>query len=216
MAPILGNTVIVIYIAIMVFGLINYKKLDATFRVVFWTIVYINLHENQTYLFPFLSETQLPAHLFCVIMTALCFFTFQTLMKASPIWKFMQLFFVIVLIAIILNSIFFQDIDTFPTIGVNLFQLFFVINSGSFFFQLLNRPNSIPIFRDAVFWYNTSTFIYYSTSYFIFTIPYFLISHEISVNTTGVINIVLCLIYYPLIGYALYLNANRAKYETSN
>lgn len=216
MLHLIADIITGIYIFIVLIGFLLYKKLDAMFKIILWIIVYINIHENQSFLFQFLENSQVAAHLFCVVMTTLFFLVFRTLLKTSKMWHYLKVLFLIALIAIIGNSLFLQDIHTLPTISINIFQLFVVINACTLFLHLLNEPNSIPIFRDAVFWFNTSTFIYYSTSYFIFTIPYYLISKHINVNTLGGINMTMCLIYYPIIGYTFYLNANRLKYESRN
>lgn len=216
MLALLSDMVILVYFLIILLGIFLYRRLDSTFRIVFWSIIYIIIHENNQYLLPASSSTHLSAHLYCVVMCILFYAVFRTLMIKSSIWKYTNVIFAIVLTAMILNSLFLQDLRTLPTISINLLQLFVVIQSCIFFLYLLNQPNSIPIFRDAVFWFNTSTFIYYSTSYFIFTIPYFLITNHVKTDNTGAINIILCLIYYPIIGYTFYLNANRLKYESRN
>ena len=217
MIELLINTMTWMYLTVAIIGLVLFKKLTLTFKFVLAIQIYILFHEQ--YLSSFattIHDSQFFVHLYCVIMAILFFGIYSTLIKSSAQLRPIQVFSGFSLVAIILNTIFLQDMYTMPTIGINILQLLVIFNACMLFMYLLDKPNSIPMIRDAVFWFNTSTFIYYATSYFIFTIPYFLISNQISVNTTGSINVFLCWLYYPIIGYSFYLNANRAKYETSN
>jgi hypothetical protein len=205
------------YFLIAILGIVVFRKLSFQFRFVLAIQVYIALHEY--FLSGFATTPygmQFFVHLYCFVLSLLFYKVYSTLIVSEFLLRIVRIVSGLSVALIILNSIFLQGMDTMPTISINILQLMVITNACLLFLHLLDKPNSIPLNRDAVFWFNTSTFVYYCASYFIFTIPYYLIINQVNVDVPSFINLNLCLIYYPIIGYSLYLNANRAKYETSN
>lgn len=210
MNSLLTYLLILVYFITSVSGIIKLRLLDKQFKKILFLLLVITIQELATkVLMQFGIYQNYTTHAFCLILPFLFYRVYESVMKNSKLMAIAKLILVLGLFAYCIIFITVNDLDKFPTILVNLSQLQIIIFTGLYFLDLLDHPNSIPPSRDAIFLFNAATFIYYSTSYFIFTIPYFLIENNIDFNITGMINIILCLIYYPMHIYFFYLNTKR-------
>ena len=122
------------------------------------------------------------------------------------------------LLLIILNSLFVQDIYTFNSYAKTLVNVIILIYSGILFFQLLRNMDKKGEYpnRRLLEIINTAVLLYYSGSLFVFMFSNYYLSHGDGLPLVfWIFNVVLNLIFQILILIAIWKASLQMNYSSS-
>ncbi len=209
-------TIRLTYILLLVWSLILYKKLSRSFKWVAIMIWLTILHETIAFV---LKRVELPntfgSHIYSIALVPLFYIIYDRFLKQIPGWPWIRFVYFVVFLFCILNSIFVQSTKIIPSYNLNALSLVVIASSLLFYLKMLKEPISSPIQHQSQFWLNTAILFYHSSSFVIFSLTNHFHLNNYSLSQLKYMNIIMCCVYYPALGYSLWLNAKEMNRERS-
>ena len=194
------------------FGFIKFKKLSSPYKLLTVFILITFISESATRIFikeyrnscpPY--HVYQPLQYFFITTFYLCHLKKSTSL-ISWSWVVFTLYFIV-------NSAFFQDVWTVPTNAMLIVNIVYVLCSLQLFKTMLLHASEQPLFRQGLFWYNTSTLILFTFNFFCWSFYNVLLKLENNLAALTDITYFLSMQYYIVTGIAIYLNARRKPHE---
>jgi len=189
-------------------GIVKFSKLNVAYKLVTFLLVYTFFSEIGSRILAAQIKNSSPIyHLY--IPVQFCFlylsylFLFGIRNKLSLI-LIPSLFFLFS----ILNLLFLQNRFRFPSNTILISSCFFIIMALLFFRKMLNSINYESIFKQDIFWFNSSILISFTISFLFWGFYNYLLSHKISTKPISTIVYVINIICYSMLGVALALTKN--------
>lgn len=107
------------------------------------------------------------------------------------------------LLLAICNTIFLQPLLRFPSYSFMILCVPMVILSLLLYLQMFNYPVEQSLFRQPVFWLNTATLFFFTTSFFTLSFFNYFIRHKFDINLLSNMIYFTNLIYYMTLGVSL-------------
>ncbi|AEV31598.1 hypothetical protein Oweho_0582 [Owenweeksia hongkongensis DSM 17368] len=161
---------LLVILAVALFGLFRYKRLSPPFKTLVQLIVLSFLSEFSTRLFAYSYGHSYPVyHIFIVASTLYHARIYYLLKPIKNLLKWVIGIYVSTVLFIEMVSIWIQgNLAFFPSLGL-VVNSFFLVSFGLLLFRnMLRSPKPIPIFHQAIFWFNTGTLVFYSITFFVF------------------------------------------------
>lgn len=198
----------ILYLCLLTFtvfyGFYHFKKLSITFKIL---VFLITLTIIQTIIAQVLIRTIYTSyptfHIYTVIGLIFQLFIYQSILVFSKINYLILLSLTALFIGLtVYNTCAVQSLDEFPSHGIMLHAIQAIIFALVVYFNMLNHPSEISIYKQSIFWLNTGNFVFYGITFSIFALYSFYIKTS-SVSSWGS-----SLIYYANIFlYSSYLYA---------
>lgn len=195
--------------------LLNYKKLDKTYKLLGIVIIISMVSEIiARYLSFAIANSYPPLHF---LVPILIFIHTQLYLSVLKITKKIRTIFISIMLILILfsiiNSIYFQKMTEPPTRAYNLLSLMIVLYSLLMSKQMLMTPLKSSLWKHSFFWVNMGNFIFYPLTLFIIIvlpslIKSFTADKEWIFNTLYILNILLYSFYFLALHFHLQYKDN--------
>jgi|GEM_PF-6633316 hypothetical protein len=207
----------IIYILLLFFSISFYPKVTKPFKWLCYFIWITILNESIAFTLNQLGQKNtFGSPFYNTVGLFLWYLIYNNSLARTASWKWMRFFYVLVFIFFIINSLFWQKLNMLPTYSLNLKALLLIASSLLLFLHMLNEPDKRSIFEQSTFWMNSAVLVYHATTFVTFTITNYLYLNNYPTMIHGHINLVMCWIYYPILGLSLWLNAKEVKHARSN
>ncbi len=210
------STRFLIYLVVLfitwLFGLINFKKLSSSYKLLTFFILVTFISESATRIFIKEYRNSCPPYhiyqpLNYFFITA---FYLSYLKKSGNIISWSWVAFTMFCMA---NTILLQNVWTVPTNAMLPANIVYVLCSLLLFKSMLQQTEDKQLLRQGLFWYNTSTLILYTFNFFCWSFYNVLLKLENNLITLIDITYFLNMQYYIVTGIAIYLDSRRKQNE---
>lgn len=198
----------IIYLILLLWSIFLFKKVSRPFQwvtVMIWVTVVC-----EAYAFT-LKMMRLPntigTHFYSIALVPIFYLIYNSFLKNISGWIWMRFIYLIVFIFCIINSLYVQSPGIIPSYNLNALSLLVITSALLFFLNMLKEPVSSPILRQSKFWMNTAVLFYHASSFVIISLMNHFHSNNFSLSYLKYTNIVMCCIYYPVLGMSLWLNS---------
>ena len=198
----------------LLFGLVRLKKLTGPFRLLVLLIGYVLVAElsGRALMSMGFENTFSLYHLSAIVLITLTSIIYLKLLgRDSPLRRFSIILSIVCGLMAILNSLFHQHLHTFPSFSIAAHAFQSIIFALLMFSEMIKTPATTPLLKQAVFWFNCGTFLYYSSNFvgFVLYNAYYqfkdvIVTMMMYLNWTGNIVIYSCYLI------AIYLNQKRS------
>lgn len=208
------QTQFIIYLSLLgltlLFGLVTLKRLTSPFRFLVLLIGYVFVTELVDRIMVSLSwENSFPVyHFSAIFLILLTVVIYLKVMDFSPVSRR----FIIAIsigcgILAILNTLFHQNLDAFPTFSIAAHGFQSIVLALITFNEMIKAPARIPLLKQPLFWMNCGTFIFYSSNFigFILYNEYYKLE-GITFTWIAYLNWIGNMVIYTCYLTALYLN----------
>lgn len=165
------HNLFVIYLILLVittlFGLVYFQKLTGPFRLLALMTGYVFLAELLSRYFITLGfKNTFPLyHLSSVILIAFTAGIYLKLIQSNPLQRFVIFLSLICGLTAILNTLFIQEIFTFPSFSIAAHAFMSITLSLTVFNEMIKAPTQTHILKQSLFWLNCGTFLFYSANF---------------------------------------------------
>lgn len=211
------NAQFILYLSILVlggvYGLLVYDRLDKPFRCVVWLLMITTLSEGLTR-FEVMRPYNFNLYWIYALLYVVIYGRIFMLVLTNRIFKMLTLYTgVSILIAWPVCAFGFGMHRDFPSVYLIFAHLYFVLCCVFVFFELLNDLSDRPLHHREHFWLNSALFVYAGLSVFVLSFTRFTDGDLNSPLNPVVVNIhtFVCMAFYSVLGYALYLNAKNNR-----
>ncbi len=201
---------LIVLLLVSIKGIVSYKKLTAPFKYLTVYILLTLVSECiSRYLAVTIKNSSPPYHVFVMIEYAILASIYKLLIDNTSVKKYITISIYVFCITSILNSIFLQKLMVYPTNMLLISYTLLLIDAFILFFQMLNHPIEQQLSKQAVFWFNTGLLLFCASVFFTIGSYNFHIRHGISNILINNINYYINLLFYILIGVAIWVNGKR-------
>jgi hypothetical protein len=203
---------------VIINGLLNFKRLSKSFKVLFILITYTLFSEIVSRIIAIKRHNNMVVyHVMLPIEYILISTTYGCLFNSAALKTFIK-FSVVPFIALSLaNSFFLQPVTIFPSHIFLLSNGLMLLYSLLFFEEMLNKTILNPIYKQGYFWFNTATLTMSSTIFLQVGLLNYYHKHKLDVTLLDDFGYGINILYYLLIGFAFYTDTqtnNQLKHET--
>lgn len=150
-----------------IYGLANLSKLNLHIKILVFYLGAILISESSTRVMVYYENNCMPIYHILIPIQFIFFGCFYTLLLRKKSRLILSITF-LAFIASILNSIYFQSLNTFPTFSF-LFLSLFVVSLTLFHFKKTSNLVQTPLISQLPeFWINTSELLFFSLCLFYF------------------------------------------------
>lgn len=163
--------------------LLNYKKLNKTYKLLGLVIIISMLSEIiARYLSYAIANSYPPYHFLVPFLVFIHTQLYLSVLKATKKMRsFFNFIMVVLILFSIINTIYFQNMTELPTRSYNLLSLMIVFYSLLMSKQMLITPLKSSLWKHSFFWVNMGNFIFYTLTLFIMIIlPYLIKSFKLN------------------------------------
>ena len=161
---------LILLLLIVLYGLIRINRLENNFKALVAYISAIFLVETTNKVYGLLYDNNQTMYHFLIPLQILFYAYFlNSISLSTRISRRYYLFAIIAVTLSILNSLFIQDLKTFPSNGVILLTLFIVPISLNSFKSLLNIDAIAPLRHNALFLISLGNLIFYCSTFLTFS-----------------------------------------------
>lgn len=198
-----------IYYAILLieaaYGFYTFSKLHKPFRVLTILLCLTLISEFFSLWLSYeIRNSAPPYHFFMPLQYSLISLMYVWLFPKSTFIKYYAIGSAISCIFLsVINTLYFQHLLEFPS---NLFIFTSIFTIGLImltFRKLLHSPSDLPLHKQGVFWFNTSNFIFYSTTFFYWSFYNYLIKSKFVFDIADDVIFYMIVLCYLLYGLAL-------------
>lgn len=108
-----------------------------------------------------------------------------------------------------INSLFIQDINTFPSNILLVSHGIFLILALLLFKEMMDQPLELNVFKQSIFWFATAYLFFPATVFLSFGLQNYFRRHQLDLTPLNLLTNYANLIFYALIGVALMVDANQ-------
>ena len=207
-----SQLVIVPYILIglcLFIGMVRFKKLSNTQRLLFWLILATVITETVSEVLWRKEMNNFPVfHFYAIIEFSLIFTIYYRALYPSFSNKFLYWTLGGFLGFAIFNALFLQSLFTANSNVTTLSSVILVVLSLLYFYKTLKDSKLIHLEKSIMFWVSTGVLIYFSSSLVLFTFGNLLVSESISdTMSIWVVHVCFNIFYYSLLSIALWVRS---------
>jgi hypothetical protein len=195
---------LVLLAVVFAIGLLRFRQRSAAFKVLTLLIGVTFVSEVITRLLIEMTKNSSPVYHVYVIVLYFCYAWIYRELSSDPrLKKAIVISAAVFLLLSITNTIFYEHILQFPS---NIFMIAcvaIVILSLLIYRQMFNYPIEESLFRQPVFWLNTATLFFYTTTFFLLSFINYFIRQKL--DTTLLVNMIYVanIVYYMTLGVSL-------------
>lgn len=197
---------LILLLIISVFGLVNFRKLTAPYKLITVFIAITFFSESLSRLFVKMFGASYPIyHIY--IPLQYFFITVFYCIQSQKMQRYLSWALPIFAASSIINTIFYQHIFSVPSNIVLVSSLIYVLCALVMFKKMLLHITNKPLASQEIFWFNIATLIYYTFTFFCWSFYNYLVKYNppIIFLMTNVLYF-LSLLYYLILGISIYLN----------
>lgn len=195
---------LIVLTIVAITGMVKYKKLTTPFRLLVALILITIISEVSSRFFAYrIRNSSPPYHFYAPIQLLLYAAIYFRLLKNARTKTFILYGTPVLVIFSMLNSIFLQDLYTFPSNSIITISFMLIVLSLLYFREMLQYPLQISLVRQSTFWFNCAVLVFFCTTFFIYCFyNYFLIYH-IKTKLISTINYIMTIAYYSVLTFAM-------------
>jgi len=187
-----------------IFGMVNFKKLTVPFKILTLFLTYTFISEIVARVFALRFRNSSPVyHMFVIANYYFYTAIFYQLLRGSIIRKVVIWTIIPFSCFWMINILFFQHINSFPSYSLMVACTLFIVYSLALFMQMLETPTEIAIFKQNIFWFNISALFYSVVLVAFFSISSYMVKHNISNIPIDTVVDVITAINYALLGFTI-------------
>lgn len=206
----------IIYILLFVYSIYAYRRVSRAFKALCLLIWITVVCEYLAYFYyPQPSISAVFGHLYTLGIIVPFYLLFREFLHDQNAWKIMRWIFAIVFLICFFNSVYIESFQLMPTINMNVISLSVILCTLFCYLKMLKQPTSISLVMQSMFWLCTSFLMYHTASFFVFTLSNYFYKNNFSSYLLQEINVVMCCLYYPALGFSLWLNSQESTNERS-
>jgi hypothetical protein len=195
---------------IFLIGCVRYKKLTRPFRIITFFILTTLITEIIRWRTGVVYRNSNPTtHLWVLIEYSTISFIYYLLLNDSLQKRIILISIFIFPLIIAGNILLFEPLLQYPSNVALVSESAYLIFSLLYFKQMLFNPVSQSIFKQSLFWFNTSTLLYCTTLFLNFGLTNYIIKHNLSYSLVGKIIFIMNFVYYALIAFAFIIDDNQ-------
>lgn len=197
----------VLLLLIFVLGIVRFKKLAIPYKILCFYVGATLLLEILSYICARKYQNNMPVeHISAYsefIFNALIFYH---LIKSTQIKKIVKISTAIITLFFFINSLWLQTyLHTFPSNAIIVSEIVLVVFSLLVFKQMLQYPLQVTITSQSIFWYNTAILFYSTTVFLNFGLINYVVKHHLDNATFYNCRFILNMIFYILLGIAIFI-----------
>ena len=189
-------------VVVFLLGLVSWSAMKPAFKFVVAILCLTILSEatGRLLIYRFGISNDPVYHIYLPILYCLHGLTYLLLMPEKQSRLLVSLSIIVFIIACIVNSLFFQRPEVFPSNALLVCCVLLITCALFLFRKMLNEPVEENIFIQPVFWYNLAVLFFYSSTFLLWSFLNYFIRHKL--DTGILINLIYAasIIYYSLIG----------------
>lgn len=213
----LFNTVLIIVLFLTsagaAVGFVNYRKTPKNIRPIIFYLAYTFFGEIVNYLLAKYLRNNMPGYHIGIPMQLLILMVFfYRNIDNEKIYRYIPWITGIFMFLSLLNTLFFQPINTMPDNMSKIFPLIIIVFTAYLFFEKLETAGQENVFKDPAFlatiallWFNIISFLF-----FLF-FPFFMRQH-IATSALSKIHYTSNIVFYSILCYAMIVNLNSKKH----
>ncbi len=200
---------LILLLFIAIFGIARFKKLAIPFKLVTGIVGVTFILESLSHVFAYLYQDSRPvAHITSIAELNFYFSIFYFLFRQKTIKKVVVGLIIFFNIFSVINSFYLQPYyNNFPSNVLLPVQICYALLSLLMFNQMLSNTIMTKITSQSIFWY-ASAMLFISTSLFLYLgLGNYFAKHHIYAANLNFFGTIINIIFYPMLGYAIYLNS---------
>ena len=212
MINIFVNIYIFILLADSLVGVFNYKKLSIPIKFLTLLACMTCCSESLAKFLGHRNNNNSEVYHFYVIISFWVYFLiyFKLFKNARQKLVFLNIAIFFTIFCVI-NSLYYQKLDSIPSINLTVNNVILVFLSLFYFKTLIDENPFEDIRKNSLFWFNTSVLIYYTLQIFSWGIMNYLISTGKNIVPLIIFGIFLSIIYNIAIGITIALDGRKSR-----
>jgi hypothetical protein len=189
---------------VFVIGVLRFDRRSGPFKALTLLVGATFISETLTRILANMTKNSSPVyHVYVIVLYFFYAWIYRELSTNRRLKKIITASVAVFLLLSIANTIFFQSLRQFPSNSFMIVCVPIVILSLLLYRQMINYPTEQSLFRQPVFWLNTATLFFFTTTFF--TLSFFNYFIRQKFDTTLLVNMIYIanIIYYMTLGAAL-------------
>ncbi len=195
----------------VIIGVVRYKKATAPFKLLIIYLILTLVSECISEAMAKLSHNNMIMyHIFAPVE-----YVFYTLIYrkifSGKLKQIITYLMIPVLAFALINSLFFQKTNTFPSNFLLSYQVIFLFYALMGFRQMLLDPKQVSIYKQSFFWLNLSLMLFSTTLFLYFGLLNFSIRHGMNIDSLTIFSSVVNIIYYILLSTTILIDSSKRE-----
>jgi hypothetical protein len=163
----------------LVIGIIKYRKLSGSARLIIWYLIISALFTGISLLISrHYHQNSMPVgHLFTVIEMAMIIFFYKKILSDGKKNSSYRIVIILFTILCILNALFFQSIYTYNSYTKSIEAIICILFAMNYFAAIASDNSSGKILTQPDFYFNAGFFLYFSGAFMLFVFSNFIITN---------------------------------------
>jgi hypothetical protein len=205
------ETDILLYLTLLfiisVFGLCNFSRLSYPFKILTIFILTALISETSVRISIIMEVNSVVVyHIFCLVNFWLFTLIYLALIPSRMFHQLLSISAILFTVVAIFNSNFIQLIWEIPFYNIALSNLLYVWMALNLFIRMLDFPTRTRLGSQSVFWMNVAVFSYAVVTPLSIGLMLYMITNERYAEIIMNFNEIVTVIYYGILGYAIYLD----------
>lgn len=200
---------LILLFSIFLYGAVSFKKLTAPFRILTLFIGATFFSEAiSRVLIKKMHNTAPGDHIFTVVEFILIAAIYYKLSKSKFLKQALLISIPAFVIMEIINLLFYQTLFQFPSVLLSMQNIACVIFSLLFFTEMLLNPIDVALFKQSVFWFNVSMFVFSVMVFFCFGLMRSFITSHLGTRFLDTFVYGLNILFYLFLGLSIKIETN--------
>jgi hypothetical protein len=195
---------LMLLLIVTVIGLVRYKTRTGPFRALTLFVGVTLVSEVMTRIVTTWIGYSSPVYHVYIIVVYLCYaWIYRELCQSKPIKKAILISVPVFIGLSVVNTLFYQSLHRFPSNMLQIECVLIIVLSLTIYRQMFNYPIEDNLFRQPVFWLNTGTLFFYTTTFLLLSFLNYFVSRKLNIVPLRDMLYISGIIYYVVLGIAL-------------
>lgn len=197
---------LLLLVVVFVIGVLQYKKRPAPFQALTLLVGVTVVSECLGRCLIYRNGNSMPVYHIYIILLYLFYAWIYRRLSTSPAVKKAILISAPVFVGLsLVNSLYYQSMKQFPSNMLLIACVLIILLSLSIYRQMLNFPIEESLFRQPVFWLNTGTLFFFTTTFLFWSFFNYFIRQKLNLSLLTDMIYLSNIFYYVILGVSLLL-----------
>jgi hypothetical protein len=195
---------LLLLLTVFVIGMVRYKNRTAPFKALTLFVGVTFISELMTRVVTYKLGYSSPVyHVYIIAMYLFYAWMYRQLCSSHAIRKAILISVPVFIGLAVMNTLYYQSLKRFPSNMLQIACVLIVVLSLIIYRQMFHYPIEENLFRQPVFWLNTGTLFFYTTTFLLLSFLNYFVSQKLNIVPLRDMLYISGIIYYVILGIAL-------------
>ena len=197
---------LLLLVVVFVIGALQYKKRSAPFQALTLLVGVTVVSESLGRCLTYRNGNSMPVyHIYIILLYLFYAWIYRELSTSPAIKKAILISAPVFVVLSIVNSLYYQSVKQFPSNMLLIACVLIIVLSLLIYRQMLSFPIEESLFRQPVFWLNTGTLFFFTTTFLFWSFFNYFIRQKLNLTLLTDMIYLSNIIYYVVLGVSLLL-----------